>query len=113
MRDAVRVLLFVWEVGVPLSESEQKVLDDLERDLYNSESDILADVTSRPGFNPRLIVFGVLTVLFGVGIMVAGVLVQLPLASLFGFAIMFLGVFMAFVPSKPKGGFFTRFLSKH
>ena len=97
---------------MPLSEQEQRLLEEMERSLYQNDADFVATVSKRRGKpNYTVIVVGVLVGLAGVIILVSGVIVLQPLVGLFGFVIMFAGVLVAAAPprrvsaadAQPKG----------
>lgn len=90
---------------MPLSEHEQRLLEEMERNLYRNDADFVATVSARRG-RPNLgaIVIGVLLVVAGIGTLVAGVVVQQLLVGILGFAIMFGGVLVALTPSRSAGG---------
>ncbi len=86
---------------MPLSEHEQRLLDEMERSLYHNDADFVATVGSgggRPTY--RSIVIGSLVGLAGIAVIVAGVMVQLAILGVAGFVIMFAGVLVAI--SSPK-----------
>jgi protein-S-isoprenylcysteine O-methyltransferase Ste14 len=81
---------------MPLSEHEQRLLDEMERSLYHNDADFVATVGSgrgRPTY--RSIVIGVLVGLVGVAVIVAGVMLQLAILGVAGFVVMFVGVLLA------------------
>jgi hypothetical protein len=81
---------------MPLSEHEQRLLDEMERSLYHNDADFVATVgggRGRPTY--RSIVIGILVGLLGIGIIVAGVMLQLAILGVAGFVVMFLGVLVA------------------
>ncbi len=71
---------------MPLSEYEQRVLDELERDL-GTDPKLKNAMARAPRASGRLAttVFGVI---LGLGIVVAGVMAQIPLLGVAGFALM-------------------------
>jgi len=78
---------------MPLSEQEQRLLDEMERSLYHNDADFVATVgsqDSRPNY--RWIVIGVLVGIVGIVGIIVGVASQIIAIGIFGFAIMFLGV---------------------
>lgn len=94
---------------MPLSEHEQRLLEEMERNLYQNDADFVATVAGRRGKpNYRLIVFGALLAVAGVAALVAGVIVQQPLVGVVGFGLMLGGVLMVLSPgraaSEPTGG---------
>jgi len=86
---------------MPLSEQEQRLLEEMERSLYHNDADFVATVsTGRGKINYTVLMGGVLLGLLGVGALVTGVIIQQPLVGVLGFALMFAGVLIAIAPSK-------------
>ncbi|AAT89342.1 hypothetical protein ATY41_04215 [Leifsonia xyli subsp. xyli] len=86
---------------MPLSEHEQRLLEEMERSLYQNDADFVAKVggkRARPAY--RSIVLGVLVAVAGVAVLVTGVFVQQPVVGLLGFVVMFAGVLLAIAPGK-------------
>ncbi|GAA2188300.1 MULTISPECIES: DUF3040 domain-containing protein [Leucobacter] len=78
-----------------LSEHEQRLLDEMERGFYQSEADVLQAGSSEPRrLNYRSLVLGIIVVILGIGVLVAGVAVQLLWLGLIGFAVMLGGVIL-------------------
>ncbi|GAA4382026.1 DUF3040 domain-containing protein [Agromyces bauzanensis] len=90
---------------MPLSEQEQRLLEEMERNLYRNDADFVHAVGGVRGRRPnyRAIVLGVLLAVAGVGALIAGVALQLLIVGVIGFALMFVGVLVAITPSK-RGG---------
>jgi hypothetical protein len=90
---------------MPLSEQEQRLLEEMERNLYKNDADFVATVggggRGRPNY--RAIVLGVLLAVAGAGALIGGVASQLTIVGVLGFALMFVGVLVAITPSK-RGG---------
>lgn len=81
---------------MPLSEQEQRLLEEMERSLYHNDADFVATVgshDSRPNY--RWIVVGILVGIVGVAGIIAGVASRLPIIGVVGFAVMFTGVLLA------------------
>ena len=81
---------------MPLSEHEQRLLEEMERGLYHNDADFIATVGSnrgRPTY--RAIVVGILVGLLGIAVIVTGVMLRLPVLGIAGFVIMFVGVLLA------------------
>jgi DUF3040 family protein len=114
---------------MPLSEQEQRLLEEMERNLYRNDADFVHAVGGVRGRRPnyRAIVLGVLLAVVGIGALIAGVALQLLIVGIIGFALMFAGVLIAITPSKrgsvgsapsegpttakvqrPRGGFMDR-----
>ncbi|RKT31161.1 DUF3040 family protein [Microbacterium sp. AG1240] len=85
---------------MPLSEQEQRLLDEMERHLMRND----ADVVTAPGraLSYRNIVYGTILVLVGIGALIAGVAINVQAASIavgvIGFAVMLGGVILALTP---------------
>ena len=90
---------------MPLSEQEQRLLDEMERNLYQNDADFVATVGGGRGrTNYRGIILGALLVIAGVSTLLIGVGSQLPIVGVLGFVIMFVGVIVALTPSRgPRG----------
>ncbi|MEN9621310.1 MAG: hypothetical protein RL499_1503, partial [Actinomycetota bacterium] len=74
---------------MPLSEHEQRLLEEMERNLYQNDADFVATVSGRRGKpNYRLIVIGALLAVAGVAALVAGVIVRQPIVGVVGFGLM-------------------------
>ena len=86
---------------MPLSEQEQRLLEEMERSLYQNDADFVATVNPNRGkTNYRVLVIGVLVGVLGVATLVAGVIVRQPLIGILGFAVMFVGVLLVFAPPR-------------
>lgn len=80
-----------------LSEHEQRLLDEMERRLYQSEADLLPAASGVPRrFNYRSLVLGTLLALVGVGALVGGAALQQLWLGLIGFCAMLGGVLLMF-----------------
>ncbi len=89
---------------MPLSEHEQRLLEEMERNLYQNDADFVATVSGRRGKpNYRLIVIGALLAVAGVAALVAGVIVQQPIIGVVGFGLMLGGVLMVLSPGRSAG----------
>ncbi len=86
---------------MPLSEQEQRLLEEMERSLYQNDADFVATVNPHRGrTNYRILVIGVLVGVAGIATLVAGVIVNQPLVGILGFAVMFAGVLLIFAPPR-------------
>jgi len=90
---------------MPLSEQEQRLLDEMERNLYQNDADFVATVGAGRGrTNYRGIILGAILVVAGVATLLVGVGSHLPIVGVLGFVIMFAGVIVALTPSRaPRG----------
>jgi hypothetical protein len=87
---------------MPLSEHEQRLLDEMERNLYGTDSDVhSAPLGGMPRPNYRAIVLGAVVVVAGLGALLGGVVSHLIVVGIAGFAVMFAGVLIATRPGVP------------
>ncbi|MDA3805865.1 DUF3040 domain-containing protein [Clavibacter sp. CT19] len=87
---------------MPLSEQEQRLLEEMERSLYHNDADFVATVSgrrSRPNYT--LVVVGVLVIVLGIAALAAGVITKLAIIGVLGFAVMMVGALLIF---SPRGG---------
>ncbi|HEY5222105.1 MAG TPA: DUF3040 domain-containing protein [Microbacteriaceae bacterium] len=90
---------------MPLSEHEQRLLEEMERSLYHNDADFVATVGGRRGKPAyRSIVLGILITVVGVGCLIVGVLVQVALVGVLGFVVMLAGVLIAITPPRHRAG---------
>ncbi|UFS60482.1 DUF3040 domain-containing protein [Subtercola endophyticus] len=86
---------------MPLSEQEQKLLDEMERSLYHNDADFVSAVGGGRGrLNYGSLVLGVLLAIVGLAVVIVGVILHAPIVGILGFAVMFTGVLLALRPSK-------------
>ena len=86
---------------MPLSEQEQRLLEEMERSLYHNDADFVATVSPRTGKpNYRSIVVGILVAIAGIALIVTGVVIHQPVVGIIGFVIMFAGVLLTL--SRPR-----------
>jgi hypothetical protein len=89
---------------MPLSEQEQRLLEEMERSLYRNDADFVATVSGRGGKrNYTAIVVGILVGILGVAAIVTGVAIRLPIIGIAGFVVMFVGVLVAISAPKAVG----------
>ncbi len=88
---------------MPLSEQEQRLLEEMERSLYNNDADFVATVSSRTGRpNYRRIALGALIALVGIVTIIAGIMLKQPLIGMVGFIVILGGALLAL--SSPRSG---------
>ncbi len=86
---------------MPLSEREQRLLEEMERNLYHHDADVVsAGSASRLRPNYRAMVLGALLALLGIGALIAGVVLRQALIGALGFVLVLAGVSIALRPSK-------------
>src|SRR5690554_3578569 len=88
---------------MPLSEHEQRLLEEMERSLYNNDADFVATVSPR-GTRPnyRRIALGALIALVGIIAIVTGIMIKQPLVGMVGFIVILGGALLAL--SSPQSG---------
>jgi hypothetical protein len=80
---------------MPLSEHEQRLLEEMERNLYKNEADVVNTSDFRRTPNYTAIAVGVLMGLVGIATMVVGVSLDMTLVGVLGFGVLFAGVMVA------------------
>lgn len=89
---------------MPLSEQEQRLLEEMERSLYHNDADFVAAVGKRQGRTSyRMVVLGVLIAIVGIAVIVTGVATSIPILGIAGFIVMFVGVLLAFSFPRRRG----------
>lgn len=86
-----------------LSEREQRLLDEMERNLLQHEADVVAPGANR-GLHYGSLVLGVLVAVAGLGVVIAGIGFRTPWIGIVGFALLVVGVLLAMrrtVPDVP------------
>ena len=91
---------------MPLSEHEQRLLEEMERSLYKNEADVVSTAgMGRRAPNYTAITIGIIMGVVGLGVMLTGVVTSLTLVGIVGFALLFAGAMVAVaVPGKPVAG---------
>jgi hypothetical protein len=90
---------------MPLSEHEQRLLDEMERSLYKTEADVVSTAgMGRRAPNYTAIASGAVLGAVGLGVMLTGVGMGITALGVIGFVLLFAGVMIAVaVPGKPLG----------
>jgi hypothetical protein len=88
---------------VPLSEHEQRLLEQMERALYAEDPKFATSMRSARGGagDRRRIVFGVIGLLVGLGLLVAGVAAKLVIVGVLGFLAMLGGIWLVISALRP------------
>lgn len=90
---------------MPLSEQEQRLLDEMERQLMHNDADVVHASTSRT-LSYRNLLIGTVLVLVGLGGVIAGIalwnvaIVVAVIVGVLGFAAMVVGVIFAVSPAR-------------
>ena len=85
---------------MPLSEQEQRLLDEMERSLYHHDADDVAKVGARGRASYTAIALGIIAGVVGLVLLIVGVIVRQPLVGVAGFAVMFVGAMLGFAPPR-------------
>ncbi|GHD40555.1 DUF3040 domain-containing protein [Mycetocola manganoxydans] len=86
---------------MPLSEQEQRLLDEMERNLYRNDADFVSTVGDRRGRPTyRSVALGSVITIVGAAALVLGVILQQPIIGILGFGVMLAGVLVAISPGK-------------
>ncbi len=85
---------------MPLSEQEQRLLDEMERHLMNKDADVVSAPREGQSLSYRNIVYGTVLVLLGLGGLVYGVSSGLIVVGVIAFVAMVAGVVLAVTPTK-------------
>ena len=82
---------------MPLSEREQKLLEQLEQQLSADDPRFATSMseTGRAGFSTRHLVFGAVAAVVGLGVLLWGVSAQLIWLGLIGMAVTAAGIYVA------------------
>ena len=88
---------------MPLSEHEQRLLDEMERNLYGRDADVVS--TSGGGLRPnyRALTIGIVVAVVGIGVMVSAVMSQIIVLGILGFIVTFAGALIAARPGRSAG----------
>ena len=88
---------------MPLSEYEQRMLEQMERQLRSDDPKLADTLGSRSSLGSRVLL-GVVVLVVGVGVLVGGAALQMPWLGILGFLAMFGGVLLAVSsPRRPTG----------
>jgi len=85
---------------MPLSEQEQRLLDEMERSLYHHDADDVATVGRRGRASYTAIALAIIAGVVGLSLLIVGVVWRQPIIGLVGFAAMFTGTMLGFAPPR-------------
>jgi hypothetical protein len=88
---------------MPLSEQEQRLLDEMERHLMRNDADVVSAQRDGRSLSYRNIVYGTVLVLAGLAGLIVGVSTQIIFIGVIGFAVMLAGVILAVTPTRGAG----------
>lgn len=86
---------------MPLSEQEQRLLAEMERNLYKHEADIVSTSAGPRTVNYTRVALGVAVLAVGLALVVGGVATQLAILGVAGFGVAVAGALLAITASKP------------
>jgi len=86
---------------VALSDREQRLLDELERGLYETDPNLAAKIAGTR--TPARIISGLAIGLIGLSLIVFAVIIQVPFFGAFAFLVMLTGLVVASSNTKQKG----------
>lgn len=89
---------------MPLSEQEQRLLDEMERHLMNKDADVVSASRDGRTLSYRNIVYGTILVLLGLGGLIAGVSTGIIAIGVIAFLVMVGGVVLAATPTRAMAG---------
>jgi len=95
---------------MPLSEQEQRLLDEMERHLMRNDADVVSAPRDGRTLSYRNVVYGTVLVLVGLGGLIVGVASGIEIVSIvvgvIGFVVMLGGVILAVTPTRgtPSAG---------
>ncbi|WP_454119207.1 DUF3040 domain-containing protein [Microbacterium lacticum] len=89
---------------MPLSEQEQRLLDEMERHLMNKDADVVSAPRDGQTLSYRNIVYGTVLVLVGLGGLIVGVSSGLIAVGVLAFVAMVGGVVLAATPARRASG---------
>lgn len=85
---------------MPLSEQEQRLLDEMERSLYHHDADDVATVGPRGRASYGAIAIAIIAGVVGLVLLIVGVVVRQPLVGVLGFGVMFAGAMFGLAPPR-------------
>lgn len=88
---------------MPLSEQEQRLLDEMERHLMSKDADVVTAPRQGQTLSYRNIVYGTILVLLGLGGLIVGVSTDLVVVGVLAFVVMVVGVVLAVTPHRNSG----------
>jgi hypothetical protein len=85
---------------MPLSEQEQRLLDEMERHLMHNDADVVSASRDGRTLSYRNIVYGIVLALLGLGGLIVGASTQLVVVGVIAFVVMLAGVVLAVTPTR-------------
>ncbi|WP_029068826.1 DUF3040 domain-containing protein [Jonesia quinghaiensis] len=88
---------------MPLSEHEQRILEQLEKELRSEDPRLASTMSGRRGSTTTRFVIAVVALAIGLGLLIVAVMTSAIWLGVIGFAVMFLGVTYALSAPKKSG----------
>ncbi|MFV0372994.1 DUF3040 domain-containing protein [Microbacterium sp.] len=88
---------------MPLSEQDQRLLDEMERHLMRTDADVVSASREGRSLSYRNIVYGTILVLVGLAGLLVGVSTSLVVVGVIAFVVMVGGVVLAVTPTRGSG----------
>lgn len=85
-----------------LTEREQQLLDELERSLSGTSAEKKSKKLSRENVSAKRVISGLLVFVAGISVLLAGVMNQVMVIGVIGFALMLGGVYLAISTPRAK-----------
>ncbi|KAB1646465.1 MULTISPECIES: DUF3040 domain-containing protein [unclassified Pseudoclavibacter] len=92
------------EVLMPLSDHEQKLLEEMERNLYQAESDEVSTDQVPRSLNRMAVVLGVIGVVIGLALLLWAVSAKLIVVGVVGFVLIVASIIWAMRPTPVAAG---------
>ena len=94
------------EVEMPLSEHEQRVLEDMERALSAEDPKLVSTLMGARSAKPARvrIALSITLVLIGVGTLLAGLIIKMTFVGVIGFALALAGTYLAISHGSVRSG---------
>ncbi|MFT4219368.1 MAG: DUF3040 domain-containing protein [Microbacterium sp.] len=89
---------------MPLSEQEQRLLDEMERHLMHNDADVVSAPRDGRTISYRNIVYGSIILLVGIAALVLAMPLKLIVLGVAGFVLMVGGVVLAITPTRSAAG---------
>jgi predicted lipid-binding transport protein (Tim44 family) len=85
-----------------LSDREQRLLDELERGLYESDPNLATKISSGGSRTPARLISGLAIGLIGISLILFAVIIQVAFFGVFAFLVMLTGLIVASSNTKPQ-----------
>lgn len=88
---------------MPLSDHEQRLLEQMERALYAEDPKFATSLRAGSArADKRRAALGVVALLAGIGLLIGGVMAKFPLLGVAGFVVMLVGAMLAYTGMKAR-----------